>query len=856
MPNFIVHIIRTLLVNNHPEAVIGDLEEEYINILLNKGKSFAAFWLLGQILSLIPLHYKNSLYWSIGMFKNYFKIGFRNLIKEKLISIISIAGLGIGIAAAGLIMIYVHFENSYDKFFDNSDKIYRIYTKLENPKDNKLGYGVVAGKLTLPIREIQDVQDATSLYKYRVVDIKVDQDKFSNLNVFAADSSLFNVLNYKSVKGNLKTVLANPSSAVITENIAMKFWGKIDVIGNNIEFSSNFFDNKIFSVGAVIENVPINSHLQFDILLSIYANPILESDYFGGDEFLTYFKLTDFANKTEALDKVSDVFEKVNLPRREIGYDGHAGIIPIKDIHLKGSAYFNNLSGNGDIAFVFILLLVAAAILFIAVLNFINLLTAKFQNRFNEVAVRKVVGANKGAILLQFISEALLISSLSSIISILLLLFLLNDFGLLVNRELSIYYDSILSIAVLIVSLSAFVAVISAIFPALRIARLKCVNILKNKSGSSKINRLLPATVIVQFSVVIILIASISVIYFQVEFMKNQNLGFEPEQLVYFKYTDNEKYNSIKNKLEELPDIVSVTASQSIPGKGRSGQLGKIQGSEIENISFSENRIKSDYLKTYGINLIAGREFNRDLISDKEAAIINEAFIKMMNISPTQALERKLEYNGRHLQIIGVMNDYRFSSFESEISPLALTNYMDRMNTITVKINTQDIKKTLNKIEELVKEFSSDFVFEYSFVDELFGQMYREIEINNILLIYSAVLAIILSVMGLFAVTLFAVNRRTKEIGIRKVLGGTVTELNFLLIKNYLVWVLISNLIAWPITYYFLRMWLQNFTIQITLHPGYFLFSGILAFLIALSTIIFITTRAALTNPVENLRYE
>ncbi len=854
MPQIFVKIISFLLVNNHPEAVIGDTEEEYLERLSDQGSFNALFWIIGQIIILVPLHYSNSLQWSIAMFRNYFKIGFRNLVKEKLISIISIAGLGFGIAAAALIIIYVHFETSYDKYHDNSDRIYRVYTKFDDSKDNNKGYGIVIRALAPALREEPSIESATSLYKFGRDLIKIDKQIYNNLNIFSADSGFFNVFTKSHIAGDLTNALSNPSSAIITEETALKFWGTTDVTGKNLEFISNFFEDRIYSVAAVIENVPANSHLEYDILLSHYSQPIF--DRFGGDEFLTYFKLQEFADPELSMNLVSGIFEKVNEHRREIGYDGHAGIIPLEDIHLKGSELFRGLSGKGNLNFVYIIIIIAAAILFIAVLNFINLLSAKFQNRFNEIAVRKVVGAGRNSILSQFISEAIVIALFSAVASIVITGLTLNKFGILVNRNLEVYFNSYPWIIGGILFLSIMIAVCSAVFPALRIAKLQCVNILKNKSGGGKFSRLVPLTVMVQFAIVITLLSSIIVIYSQVQFMKEQELGFDPEQIVYFNYKDSEKYEAIKNKLEQIPEIASVSGSQSIPGIGKSGQLGKIKGFSGENISFSENRIQPGYIKTFGMKLIAGRGFKENFPPDRKAVILNEKFIRMMNLTPHQALERELEYSGRLLKIIGVVADFNFSSFEQNIGPLALTNYSDRINIMAAKIKTKNLQNTIEGIEETIKDFLPDFIYEYSFVDELFDKMYKEIEINNTLLIYSALLAIILSAMGLFAVTLFAVLRRTKEIGIRKVLGGTVSGINILLLKDYLAWVLISNIVAWPVSHYVLSFWLQNFVVKIDLHIGYYLSTGITALSIAVITIIYITTRAALNNPVNNLRYE
>lgn len=853
MPKIFLHIINLLLVNNHPDSIIGDTEEEYTDKVEHKGRFYALLWLIGQIIFLVPLYFSNSFYWSAAMFKNYIKIGFRNLIKEKLISIISIAGMGVGIAAAILIMIYIHFETSYDNFFTGSDRIYRMYT-TQGSSSNSTGYGVVIGSLIPALKEMPDIESATSLFQLGGAYIKIENKKFDKMNIFFADSNLFDVLDYKVLNGTSEKSLSNPSSAIITESTALKFWGTLDVIGKELEFQNNFLESKIYRVAAVIKDTPLNSHLEFNILLSFYSQPIF--DQFGGDEFLTYFKLAESASSEQALKKVSDAFEKVNEHRRESGYEGHAGIIPIEDINLKGAELFRGNSGKGDLKFVIVLFTVAVAILLIAVLNFINLLSAKFQNRFNEIAVRKVVGANRNSILLQFISEAVLIACISSIISIAILLLTLTDFGILVDRKLDIYFSSFHWIIGGIFSLTIFCAIISAIFPALRVANLKCVNILKNKSGSAKINRLIPLTVTVQFAVVIILLSAIAVIYSQVEFMKKQKLGFEPEQLVYFKFTDSERFDLVKNKLEQLPDVISVTGSQSIPGFGTSGQLGKIKGVVTDNIPFNENRIQTDFIKTFGMKLLAGREFNKDLQSDREAVILNEKFVKIMNLTPEEALERKLERNGSDFQIIGIVADFNYASFEQNIAPLILSFYSNRINIITAKIKTQNINLTLGNIEKKVKETIPDFIFDYSFVDEIFDHMYKDVETNNTLLFLAALLAIVLSVMGLFAVTLFAVLRRTKEIGIRKVLGGSVSTINLLLLKDYIKWVIVSNIIALPAAYYLLSAWLQNYTVRINLDWDYFLFAGLSAMTIAFITIIYITSRAALSNPLKNLRYE
>jgi putative ABC transport system permease protein len=531
---------------------------------------------------------------------------------------------------------------------------------------------------------------------------------------------------------------------------------------------------------------------------------------------------------------------------------------PLADIHLHSGKLDYDSAELGSIQYIYIFSILAAFILIIAIFNYVSLFTAKSESRAKEVGIRKVSGAFRHAIVKQFIGESVIISFISFLIAMFLVEAFLPHFGNLVSRKIVFSYAQSFELIGLFLFISLFVGFFSGIYPALFISRFNPVAILKGTFTGKKNKFLNILLVVVQFSIAIALISSLFVLYTQVSYMKNKNMGFDKEQLVVFsnftgKIVSN--YESLKGELLSNPDIISVTASQSIPGISRSGMNIRLPEWPLEEaIPLKENRVQDDYVKTMGFELIEGSDFSDRLASDSAAFILNEAAARLLNLDDPIGKEIIVWlHKGR---IKGIIKDFHFTSLHEKIEPLVFSHYSNRFHNISIRIKAGRIPEGLKYAQGIFSKFDADYTQNYTFLDDMFDSMYRNEEKSNKLIFLASLLAILISVMGLLALTSFVVARRTKEIGIRKALGSNVGLILVLLNKDILKWVFISSLIGIPASYLFMKKWLLNFAYRIDLNIGFFLLALFIAILIAVVTITVQSFKTANKNPTESLRYE
>ncbi|HAF29411.1 MAG TPA: hypothetical protein DCG75_10230 [Bacteroidales bacterium] len=788
------------------------------------------------------------------MLKNYIKIAFRSLLRNKIYSFINIFGLAVGLSATILLFLYIRLELSYDKHFNEHEIIYRVLSHSSRSGEQEIHMPITLYEIpNVAMDEVPEVEYATRLSSFVQNEVKVKNETKGFYTRVLTDSCFFRIFSFKSIDGDLEKALVEPYSVVLTKESAEKIYGRTNVVGESIHVYG-----ADMTVKGVMENIPENTHLKFDILVSINTG---DEDYMKvqGNNFHVYVKFNqsitpEIKQKTEKAfsDYVNEMFKDYKI---EYTHELQA----LANIHLHSDELSYDHAELGSIQYIYIFSILAAFILIIAVLNYVNLFTSKSETRAKEVGIRKVSGASKKSLVQQFVGESVLIAFIAFLIAMLLVESFLPGFSNLVSRKIEFLYKDDFYLLILFFFISLLVGVLSGIYPSFYISHFNSVDILKGTfTGQRKNKTLNVLMVVVQFSIAIALISALIVLYSQVNYMKNKRLGFDKEQIVYFSNLSEKiqsNYESVKNELLLSPEVVSVTASQSVPGQGRSGMNIRLPEWPLEEaIPLNENRVQDDYIKTMGFEIIEGSDFSDKLASDSATFILNEAAARLLNLNNPIGKEIIVwQHRGR---IKGIIKDFHYASLHTEIEPLVFSHYWKGFRIISIKLKAGRIQEGLNHAKTVFKSFDPDYTQNYTFLDEQFAQMYRNEEKSNQLIFVASLLAIIISVLGLLALTSFVVARRTKEIGIRKALGSNVRLILVLLNKDILKWVLISSLIGIPASYYFMKKWLENFAYRIELNIWFFVSAVLIALVIASLTITVQSFKTANKNPTESLRYE
>ena len=661
-----------------------------------------------------------------------------------------------------------------------------------------------------------------------------------------ADPSAFDIFTFPFVSGNPKTALQNPYSIVITESMAEKYFGDEDPINKNI-----IIDNKFdFLVTGIIKNLPENSFIQFSFL--IHFNHLYDltgrgkSDSWDSFGYNTFVLLSSEVNIAEFDQKISDYAIKVHSYGT---FKPRLYLQPLLDIRLY------NLNGGGIITYIYIFSFMAIFILLIACINFMNLVTARSAVRAKEISLRKVIGARRKNLIYQFLGESILMSLISLFFSLIFVERLLPVFNDLTGKNLSLDIVNNSFVIPILICITVLTGILAGSYPAFFLSAFKPVSILKGSkiSGSSPLRKFL---VVFQFSLSVIMIISTMVISNQLDYIKDQNLGFNKDHIVYIPLNQElrSKIPSFKNEIEQHSQIQNVTATSNKIGISQfhSVDLKDWEGnSEEKSILIGLIYTDYDFLNTFDIELAAGRYYSTDFASDSLGVVLNEAAIKEMGL--IDPIGKKI-FQKSH--IIGVVKNFNYQSLHSSIGPLAVGMNPRWNRYLAVKIRPDNIGETLTYLESVVTKFAPEFPFEYHFLDEEFEKLYRSEQQLSKLFISFSILAILISALGLLGLTSFMAGQRTKEIGVRKVLGASVTSILILLAKEFMKWVLLANIIAWPVGWYIMNHWLNNFAYQVNINWYIFIIAGSVTMLIALLTVSSQAIKTALSNPIDALRYE
>jgi len=807
------------------------------------------------------------------MLANYLKTARRSLLKNKFYTSINTIGLAAGLATCLLIFLYVLDELSYDRYNVKADRIFRVNNEVrfgDNYFDLATAPALMGVTMT---KDFPQVEQYTRLRWRGGIQIKKGNENISENRIGRADSTLFDVFSLKMIKGNPKTALAEPRSMVLTKKIALKYFESVDIIGKTLQVN----DTTVYKITGVIENIPTQSHFNFDIFTPMREDPDANSDNWLSENWQTYVVLRKASDRAVLEPQLTPFMEKysapllqsvINLKMDDFKKSGgfiRSSLTPLTDIHLRSNKKAE-IDGNGNIQFVYIFTGIAILILLIACVNFMNLSTARSSNRAKEVGVRKVLGSLKKNLVNQFLTESLLVSFIALILALVIALLLLPFFNQLSGKSIS--YSSLFQLKMLatLVTLVFVVGLLAGSYPAFFLSKFQPIDVLKGKlAGGFKHSWLRNSLVVFQFSISIILIFGTIVIFNQLDYIRNKDIGFNRSNVIIINNTSSlgERVNSFRNELVKMTGVQNASISGYLPVNYSRSNDAFFTSPALEQqsaISLQNWGVDENYIPTLGIKLIEGRNFSNEFLTDSMGLIINEAAAKFL--ATKDILNKKLynieDVNTRKLReyhIIGVVQNFNFSSLRDVVTPLMLKLEKSDWN-VSVRIDDANKKSILSQIESKWKTMAPDKAFSYTFMDEDFDRLYTTEQRTGQIFISFAILAILIASLGLFGLITFAAEQRVKEIGIRKVLGASVSGIASMLTKDFLNLVLISSLIAFPLAWWAMNKWLLDFAYRTSISWWIFLVAGMLALLIALLTISFQAVKAGLANPAKSLKTE
>jgi len=798
------------------------------------------------------------------MIKSYLQTAFRILRKQKVYSFVSISGLALGMACCFVILVYLYYETSYDSFHHDSDSIFRLVRKMpdihgpstRNPMAPALKENFPDIELAVRTWPLSDP------YTFRV-----EEKKFKQEGILFADPDFFRLFTYEFFYGDPNNPLESPSSVVLTQSASQKYFRMGNSVGKTISFDGKFD----MVVSAVTQDVPQNSHLQFEIVLPLERFNDIAGYIYGYDSstyrltddwragmLRTYLKLRKNSDPRSFERKFPGFLKKYAPYNKEL-LDEELYLQPIKDIHLH-SHYRSSLDKINDIKFIYGIIAIGLVILVMSCFNYINLTTARFSARRREIGIRKVVGAHRKQLIGQLLTESSVFFLAAFVLSFVLIMLLAPIVNTIFGYNISTEYFSKYFLLFFMFFIGLFAALLSGAYPAFFFSAIHPMNMIKDMVPLKGRGRGIRSSfVIFQFSISISLLIGTGLIYQQLLYLKGKDLGYFKEQIVVVPVKDDEvreRHETIMQELLRLPGIAGVSYSSALPNKiQRSTTLDLDIEGDRKVFEMSNTTIDENFLSLYEIDILQGRNFSKEFPSDStDSVILNESAVKTLNWQ--NPIGKELMIFGRPKTVIGVVRDFNFQSLHTEISPLALRISGDQHLFTSIRLSTQNIPQTLAGIEDIFQKITPQTPFEYFFFDDYFENLYRREENFGRTIGYFALLAIIISCLGLFGLAFFISEQRTKEIGIRKVMGASVLGILVMLSKEFSKWAILANILAWPVAYLVMQKWLQNFAYRIDIRVGIFILSAALTLVIALITVSYQSIKAATFHPADTLRNE
>lgn len=794
------------------------------------------------------------------MLKNYLLLAIKNCRKQKMFSLINVLGLTVGIVCCLMIFLFIMNEFSYDRFHKNGEHIYRVMRRSHiNGETRDIPYLAPPYSKALLSNYPDAIKKAIKIFPDN--DLVTYKDvSFNEKKVFLADSNFFQFFSFPLLKGNPATVLADPNSIVMTASTAKKYFGNEDPMGKVIEFNKKMQ----MKVTGIAKDVPANSHIEFDIIV-----PTANWEHTGffnqwtNNGVYVYVQLNP-AVKPAHLMKMFPAFMEKYLGKfyREMGFKNDLIIQPLHGIYFETESTFDRDVKHGSKKMVYIFMSIAILILLIACINFVNLSTARAADRSKEVGVRKVMGAVRAQLTWQFIFESLLFASVAAISALLILQLIMPAYTGFLGYKLPTYWTNpwvyAFTIGVILI-----IGLLAGSYPALLLSSFSPTESLKGKLRSGKHGAFFrKALVVFQFGISVLLTVCVAVVMKQMHYVRNADMGFSKEQTMIVRLDNGTiwgKKTQFKNQVQADPAVAAVAAMTGEPGGFHDNYSFEAEGHPGEKLMFNTQFADFEYVKTLGLKIIAGRDFSPAFITDSTSAVlINRTAAKQLGYSPHQAVGKWINITGVKEQrtIVGVVEDYHFTSLKNAITPLVISTQKDDRRLVLIRLHTDNLPATIERIKKAYTSAAPDYPFAFDFLDERFNKLYKaEIKQETLLSVFS-IIAIGIACLGLFGLASYTAIKRTKEIGVRKVLGSSIENIVLLLSKDLLKPVLLGTLIAIPAGYFIMQNWLQNFAYRTTIHWWLFLAAAMIAVVIALLTVSVQAIKAALVNPIKSLRSE
>jgi len=854
-------LLRILIDSFDHDSLLGDLDEMYAHRLESEKAFQARLWYWSQVLRLILPGMRHYLSYKAYMFHNHVKITCRTINRQKSFSLINIFGLALGMACCILILFYLLNELSYDRYHMHANRVFRIRTQVKmggRPLDIAKSSPIIVQTLE---REFPEIQNTVMLHEWDDTLVKFEEKSFMEDGIIQAGKSLFQIFSFPLIRGNPETALSLPDAVVISESKALKYFGEANPLGKTLKF-----DNQNFTITGVFQDIPSNSHFDFDMACSYDMETFKRRKGLAAWLYVNFYSYlllqedivyTDVENKFPAF-----VQNHMGEMLGNLGAEITMTLQPLPSIHLH-SHLQQELSTNGNILYVYIFSAAAMIILLVACLNFMNLSTARSATRVREVGVRKVMGADRKRLVFQFLGESLFFSLLAFVFALILVEILGPVFNSLSGLEIHRNYFQSPWLFPGFLGLILLVAGAAGAYPALYLSSFQPHQVLSGRLKTGAANsRFRQVLVTLQFGVSVVLILGSLVVFRQLHYMKNNPLGFSHEHIVVIPIRDGQEQRALEAfKQEILPytNVIGATASSHVPGQTTFKNPFLPEGFAREELQWlGEFSIDPDFLEVMEIPLVEGRNF----IPDSPAAgaiLINQAAGRLYGWENSVGKTIQTETGGGlglKWTVIGVVQDFHTTSLRHAIDPLIIYNDQQWREAISIKTRSRNIATTLDFLETKWQEFAPGQPFEYFFLDDNFDRQYRSDERMSHIFSGFTLLAVFIACLGLFGLASFLAEQRTKEIGIRKILGASAAGLVLNLSRDFIKWVIVANLFAWPLAFYIGQRWLESFAYRTSFRWDIFVIAGGLSLSVALLTVLFQTLKAARADPVDSLRYE
>lgn len=888
-PKIFELILKWIIDNEDRESLIGDFAEIYKYRVDVSGRVKTNIWYLSQICKLMPAIFFESIFWSLIMFSNYFKIVYRYFLKHKTFSAINLTGLSIGIASTILILIWVFDEINYDDFHKDADKIYRLNWDFKWKDREGIGSGTPPPLAKTLLNEIPIISETVRIHPLGDMITRYEDIYFNEEKIISADSNFFKFFSFKLVEGNVDKVLNSPNSVVLTESTARKYFGNVSPIGKLIKIGEDKIEtragnsrkknyNSLHKVTGIAKDYPKNSHIEFDMITSISSIPSVE--FFDWSwiwmQVVTYAKV----DNKDLLPQVKETLKKIVAEKAPAAFDrvgfSYEDLInsngkwdfpfqPMNDIYLCSFDIGNRLGPIGNENYIYILTSIAFFILILACVNFVNLTTSKSISRSKEIGIRKVLGSDRSKLVKQFLAESIFFSIVSTLFALVIVILFFQSYENLTGKEFSLSSIVTVKNAVALFGFVLLVGILAGIYPALFLSSFTPSTVMNGNSALKPSNLSFRNILVVfQFSVSIFLITSTLIINQQVDLFKNKDLGFDKDNILIVDNSNNklgEKFESFRSSLMNKTGIENVSITTGVPSLSWWQDYYKVEDNEDEQFELASYHADENLISTLNFEIVNGRGFDKEFSTNSSSVILNETAVK--NYSWDNPIGKKIFYPGTgYFDVIGVIKDFNHASLYEEMFAFGLfhisASFPYNPNSfVVIKLNNENITSDhISLIESKWEEFVPDKPFEFSFMDETIQQQYTaETKLSMLFSIFSS-LAILIACLGLLGLAAFTAEKRNKEIGIRKTLGASVTSLQILLQKDFVRLILISNIIAWPLAFYFMTKWLSDFAYKIEIGFSPFIISALTVNIFSIIVVGLQLLKTVRRNPVDVIKYE